>query len=219
MLRNLFRYLVHTCFLLNLRCRNFNRSCPGWVLCQREKNKKKKGETLRVAKDEGEHRCQSPQPSVTSSGWVSIAQYKQLTSTVYIQDDFSGLEVTGTLKHRPHESILFLYQCFRFGSNIVERWGGVRCLFGSAVTLWGEKSGGKGRGCVRERIGVLLVVQSKCESQQGRGDKHMRRGKTTKQGASHLGWLEPQHWIFYLLLNKDEISIRAYIHHLHPLVF
>lgn len=51
---------------------------------------------------------------------MSIAQYKQLTSTVYIQDDFSGLEVTGTLKHRPHESILFLYQCFRFGSNM--RW-------------------------------------------------------------------------------------------------
>lgn len=57
------------------------------------------------------------------------------TSNLEVQTDFSVLEVTGTLKLRPQESFLFLYQCFKFGSNVVEGRGGACCLFGSAVTL------------------------------------------------------------------------------------
>lgn len=49
---------------------------------------------------------------------LRLIEYR--TSNLQVQADFSGLEVTGTLKLRPHESLLFLYQRFRFGSNVVE---------------------------------------------------------------------------------------------------
>lgn len=109
----------------------------------------------------------------------------------------------------------------------MERCGGIRCLFGSAVTWLGEKSGGKGRGCVRERIGVLFVVQSEWESQQGKGDKYMRRAQQQNKAPRIWNDLSLSIIEYFYRTYPHEISIRprfhhwskGYLLHFHPLVF